>query len=115
MAKIFGMLSPMIKPEMRAASRMPVPVALTQFRPNTAGSLVGLVTTGGTRSTRLLRPATGNCGLVILLGGVCQVAIDLKVFSGAFMKVLAGLRAPQENDEAENDPGNPRAGHFRSG
>ncbi len=78
----------MIKPEMRAASRIPEPVALTQFSPNTAGSLVGLATTGGTRSARLFRPPTTNCGLVILLGGVCQLAVEVMTFSGVFMNFL---------------------------
>ena len=65
-----------------------MPVALSQFNPKTAPSFVGLGTTGGTRSTRLFRAVTGNCGLVILLGGVFQLAIEAKVFSGAFMKAL---------------------------
>src|SRR5580698_6139063 len=88
MTKIFLTLSPMIKPEMRAASKMPEPVALTQLRPNTAGSLVGLATTGGTRSARLFSAPTGNCGLVTLLGGVDQVAIEVNTFSGVFMIFL---------------------------
>src|ERR1019366_391606 len=80
---------PMMKPEMIADRKIPVPVALSQFSPKTAGSLTGLgKTTGGTRSTILFSGVIGNCGLVILLGGVLQLAIEVNVFSGAFMKVL---------------------------
>src|SRR5208283_785087 len=86
--RIFRKLSPITRPDKMPANRMPVPVALNQFNPKTAPSLVGFGTTGGTRSTRLLSGATINCGFVILLGGVLQLAMELKVFSGAFMKVL---------------------------
>jgi len=55
--------SPMMKADMIAARRIPEPVAESQFKPNTAASAVGLVTTGGTRCTILLRPITGICGL----------------------------------------------------
>src|ERR1022692_1375610 len=82
---------PMMKPEMIADRKMPVPVALSQLNPKTAGSFVGLTTTGGTRSTSLFRAVTGNCGLVILLGGVGQLAIDVNVFSGEFINVLPVL------------------------
>ena len=78
----------MISPERMAASRIPVPVALNQFRPKTAGSLVGLGTTGWTRSTRLCRIVTGNCGLVIWLGLVDQLAVEGKTFSGVFIHIL---------------------------
>src|SRR5579863_2071770 len=88
MLKILGMLSPISRPEMTAARRMPEPVVVVSFKPKTAGSLVGLGTTGGTRSTRLCSAPTGNCGLVILLGGVDQVAIEVKTFSGVFTMVL---------------------------
>src|ERR1035438_7510923 len=86
--KIFLKLSPITSPERRPARRMPVPVALNQFNPNTAPSLVGLGTTGGKRGTKLLRLVTGNCGLVILLRGVLQWAIETKVRSGAFIRFL---------------------------
>src|SRR5579871_4229941 len=82
------MLSPIIRPERMAAMRMPEPVAVIQFNPKTAGSLVGLGTTGGTRCTRLCSAGTGNCGLVILLGGVDQCAVEVKTFSGVFTMVL---------------------------
>src|SRR5689334_6240116 len=85
---IFGSESPMMKPEMTAAKRMPLPVADSQLKPNTAGSGAGLATAGGTRSTSLLTPAIGNCGLVILLGGVFQLAVDVNTFSGVFMIFL---------------------------
>src|SRR5664279_775321 len=88
MEKILPAPKPMIRPEMIADRKMPVPVALSQLSPKTAGSFVGLTTTGGIRSTILFRPLIGNCGLVILLGGVLQLAIEVNVFSGEFMKVL---------------------------
>src|SRR5262245_5784094 len=53
---------------MRAAKRIPVPVAESQFKRKTASSgLVGLSevgggTTGGVRRTELCRPATANEG-----------------------------------------------------
>ena len=70
-------------------------MALSQFSPNTAGSLVFLGTTGGVRSTSLFKPCTGNCGLVILLGGVLQLAIEVKTFSGVFM-IFLPVCVPQQ-------------------
>src|SRR5579862_2957357 len=90
------MFSPITRPEIIAASRIPEPVALIQFSPKMAGSFDGLATTGGTRSVRLCRPVTVNCGLVILLGGVCQVAIEVKTFSGEFITFLP-VCVPQMN------------------
>src|SRR5947209_5070044 len=72
----------MMKPEMIAATRMPVPVAETQLNANTAPSFVGLGTTGGTRCTRLLTAAMGILGAVIALAGVFQVAMEVNTFSG---------------------------------
>src|SRR5215469_3682881 len=86
---------PMIKPEMTAAIRIPEPVAEIQFKPNTAASDVGFGTTGGTRCTILLRPATGICGLVIVLGGICQVLINGSTFSGVFM-IFFPVFVPQQ-------------------
>ena len=80
-----------MSPEMR----MPVPVALSQFKPKTAASLVGLATTGGTRIDEFVDALTGNCGLVILLGGVLQLAIEVKTFSGVFM-ILLPVCVPQQ-------------------
>src|SRR5687768_5324257 len=45
-----------------AASRIAVPVADNQLRLNTAASAAEVSTTGGTRSTALSRPVTGNRG-----------------------------------------------------
>src|SRR5215469_15973509 len=50
---------PMTNPEMMAATRIPVPLAESQFKLNTAPSGVGFATTGGTRNIKLCRPATG--------------------------------------------------------
>src|SRR5690242_20220417 len=47
---------------MIAARRIAVPVADNQLSANTAGSFVGLGTTGGTRATILSRPATAMLG-----------------------------------------------------
>src|SRR5581483_11392935 len=79
---IFPIGTPITKPEMIAAIRIPVPVADTQLNANTAPSLVGLGTTGGTRCTRLLTPAMGIFGDVIALAGVFHVARDVNTFSG---------------------------------
>src|ERR1700740_3282940 len=95
MATILGSERPMMKPAMMAAKRIPDPVAESQLRPNTARSAVGLATTGGTRCESLSRPFTGICGLVILLGGVCQVAVDLNTFSGVFM-IFLPVNVPQQ-------------------
>src|ERR1035438_642667 len=95
MATILGSESPITKPEMIAAIRIPEPVAESQFKPNTAPSAVGFGTTGGTRCTILLRPFTGNCGLVILLGGVCQVLVEVNTFSGVFM-IFFPVNVPQQ-------------------
>src|SRR5271157_3377343 len=87
--KICGMLKPMTSPEMMPARKMLVPVALSQLRPNLASSGgVSVGTTGGVRCTMLSRPGTGNCGLVILLGGGLHFAIDRNIFCGVFMIVL---------------------------
>src|ERR1035438_1200609 len=88
MATIFGSDRPMMKPEMTAANRIPDPVAESQLSPNTAASGAGFATTGGMRCDSLLRPVTGNCGLVILLGGVDQVLVEVNTFSGVFMIFL---------------------------
>src|SRR5208283_2243474 len=89
------MLNPITRPEMSPEMRMPLPVALSQFKPKTAPSLVGLVTTGGMRIESLSIPLTGNCGLVILLGGVLQLAIEVNTFSGVFiMRLPVGV--PQQ-------------------
>src|SRR3974390_1893791 len=85
----------MMKPEMIPARKMPDPVALTQFSTNTAGSLAFFGTTGGTRSTSLFKPWTGNAGAVILLGGVLHVAIEVNTFSGVFM-ILLPVTVPQQ-------------------
>src|SRR5665213_543402 len=50
--------SPIKSPAMTDATRMPVPVAVSQLSVNKAGSKVGLATTGGTRWMKLCRPAT---------------------------------------------------------
>src|SRR5208282_3031759 len=95
MAIIFGRESPMMKPEITAANRMPDPVAETQLKPNTAGSGVGFVTTGGMRCESLLRPVTGICGLVTLLGGGDHVLRDGNTFSGVFM-IFLPVVVPQQ-------------------
>ena len=79
---------PMMKPDMIAAIRIAEPVAESQFKPKTAASADGLATTGGTRCTIWLRPVTGICGLVIALGGVCQLRVEGKIFSGVFMSLF---------------------------
>src|SRR5437868_8373956 len=79
---IFPIGTPMMKPEMIAAIRIPVPVADTQLNANTAPSFVGFGTTGGTRCTRLLTPVIGIFGDVIALAGVFQLASDVNTFSG---------------------------------
>src|SRR5208282_1715314 len=95
MAMILGSESPMMKPAMMAAKRIPEPVAESQLRPNTAPSGVGFATTGGMRWDSRWRPFTGNCGLVILLGGVCQVAVEVNTFSGVFM-IFLPVSVPQQ-------------------
>src|SRR5260370_141382 len=50
---------PITKPEMTAAIRMPLPVADSQLKLNTAPSGALLATTGGTLRIRLCRPLTG--------------------------------------------------------
>src|SRR5271169_247098 len=95
MATILGSESPMMKPEIIAANRIPEPVAESQLKPNTARSAVGLATTGGTRCTSLSRPVMGICGLVILLGGVCQVLVEVNTFSGVFM-IFLPVYVPQQ-------------------
>src|ERR1035438_1037691 len=88
MTKILDTGRPIMKPEIIAANRIPDPVAESQLSPNTAASGVGFTTTGGMRWDSLLRPVTGNCGLVILLGGVDQVLVEVNTFSGVFMIFL---------------------------
>ena len=88
----------MMKPEMIAASRIPDPVAESQFKPNTAPSAVGFTTTGGTRWTNLSRPVTGICGFVILLGAVDHVLIDGNTFSGVFM-IFLPVFVPQQKTQ----------------
>src|ERR1700758_2391755 len=95
MATILGSDRPMMKPEMIAATRIPEPVAESQLNPNTAASGVGFATTGGTRCASLLRPGTGICGLVILLGGVLQVLVEVNTFSGVFM-IFLPVYVPQQ-------------------
>src|SRR5579859_762303 len=50
---------PMTNPEMMAATKMPVPLAESQFKLKTALSGVGFATTGGTRRIKLCSPLTG--------------------------------------------------------
>src|SRR6266702_7795943 len=50
---------PITKPEMMAAIRMPLPVADSQLKLNTAASGVLFATTGGTLMIRLCKPLTG--------------------------------------------------------
>src|SRR5271157_37666 len=95
MATILVNESPMMKPEMVAANRIPEPVAESQLRPNTAASGVGFTTTGGMRWDSLLRPFTGICGLVILLGSVLQVLVEGNTFSGVFM-IFLPVYVPQQ-------------------
>src|SRR5271169_4955302 len=98
MATIFGGESPMMKPEIIAANRIPDPVAESQLKPNTAPSGVGFATTGGMRWDSRLRPVTGICGLVILLGGVDQVLMDVNTFSGVFM-IFLPVYVPQQKTQ----------------
>src|SRR5271165_5437660 len=91
-----GMLKPITRPEISPEMRMPEPVALSQFRRKTAASLVGLATTGGMRRDSLSIPVTGNCGAVILLGGVLQLAIEVNPFSGGSKMGLPGRVPPQK-------------------
>src|SRR5271169_1453351 len=92
---ICGSERPMMKPEIVAANRIPVPVAESQLKPNTALSGVGFTTTGGMRWESLLRPVTGNCGLVILLGAVDQALIEVNTFSGVFI-IFLPVNVPQQ-------------------
>ena len=87
-----------MKPEMIAAKRIPDPVAEIQLKPNTAASGVGFATTGGIRCESLLRPVTGICGLVILLGGVAQELKDGNTFSGVFM-IFLPVVVPQQKTQ----------------
>src|SRR5271169_5332746 len=89
------MLKPITRPEMSPEMRMPLPVALSQFKRKTAPSLVGLATTGGMRIDSLSIPVTGNCGAVILLGGVLQLAIEVNTFSGVSM-IFFPVGVPQQ-------------------
>src|SRR5438552_6937065 len=65
--------NPMNKPARMADTKIPVPVAASQFSVNTASSGlvgfsgVGVVTTGGVRTTTLCKPATLNLGAEMLL------------------------------------------------
>src|SRR5579864_8756899 len=72
--------TPMMKPEIIAATRIPDPVAEIQFRPNTAASAVGFGTTGGTRCTILLSPLTGIWGFVIALARIGQSLMNENTF-----------------------------------
>ena len=56
---------PISSPARTAATKMAVPVAVAQFRVNIAASAVGFATTGGTRRTKLCKPATGNFTVVM--------------------------------------------------
>src|SRR6516165_902669 len=47
-------------PEITAENRIPVPVIDSQLKTYTAGSGVGLATTGGTRCTMLFKPSMGR-------------------------------------------------------
>src|SRR5271165_3108030 len=94
-----GMLKPITRPEISPEMRMPEPVVLSQFRRKTAASLVGLATTGGMRRDSLSIPVTGNCGAVILLGGVLQLAIEVNTFSGVSMMRLP-VGVPQQKTMA---------------
>src|SRR6516225_2846447 len=92
---IFRSDTPMMKPEITAAIRIPEPVAEIQFKPKTAASVVGFGTTGGTRCTILLRPATGICGLVIVLGRTRHALMNGNTFSGVFM-IFFPVFVPQQ-------------------
>src|SRR5271165_4671744 len=89
---------PMMKPEITAANRIPDPVAESQLKPNTAASGVGFATTGGMRCDNLLRPVTGNCGLVTLLGAGDHVLMDGNTFSGVFM-IFLPVGVPQQKTQ----------------
>ena len=58
--------NPITNPEMMAATRMPLPVADSQLKLNTAPSAVFFATTGGTRRIRLCSPLTGILKIEIL-------------------------------------------------
>src|SRR5213592_3611641 len=58
--------NPITNPEMMAATRMPLPVADSQLKLNTAASAVFLATTGGTLRIRLCKPLTGILKIEIL-------------------------------------------------
>src|SRR5271169_4324594 len=105
MATILVKGRPMMNPEMTAANRIPDPVAESQLKPNTAASGVGFATTGGMRWDNLLRPVTGNCGLVILLGGVDQVLMDVNTFSGVFMIFLPVIEPQQKTQTLSTNQG----------
>ena len=86
----------MMKPEMIAAIKIPEPVAEIQFNPNTAVSAEAVGTTGGTRSTILLRPEIGICGFMIALGEIDHVFVNENTFSGVFM-IFLPVYVPQLN------------------
>src|ERR1700686_1737047 len=73
MCAIFHGVKPMISPEITAATRMPEPVAVNQFKEYTAASPVGLRTTGGTRCIIWCNPTTGNLGAEILSSAILTV------------------------------------------
>src|SRR5580700_10123985 len=88
MCAIFQGVKPMTKPEMIAATKIPEPVAVSQFSVYTAASGVGLGTTGGMRCTILFRPTTGNFGAeslsswVLTLGSPQTKTTMLKIIHG---------------------------------
>jgi hypothetical protein len=96
----------MMKPEMTAAIRIPEPVAEIQFNANTAASTVGFGTTGGTRSTILLRPTTGIWRFVIVLGGICHVLMKENTFSGVFITFLPVYVPQQKTNILRTSHGN---------
>src|ERR1700758_779348 len=66
-------VKPMIRPEIVAATTMPDPLAVSQFSEYTAGSAVGLRTTGGMRCIIRCNPATGNLGADSLSSAIFTV------------------------------------------
>src|ERR1700680_2033785 len=92
---IFQGVNPMTSPEIIAATRIPEPVAVSQFKAYTAPSAVGLRTTGGTRCTIWCKPATGNFGadslssLALTLGNPHTKTTMLKTSHGTHALVTS--------------------------
>jgi len=102
-------------PERMAASKMPVPVALNQFQTEDRGFLGWLRDNRRNAKRQIVQVRDRKLWIGDLARRSVPVRHRGECFFRSIHQILAGLRAPCEDDHAQDDPRHPCSGDLRNG